>query len=441
MLKKNVFAEKGFIHILGPNPAIVPGDDKAWDGSVLESCDIYKEKNIYYWFFHAIGKNKKLWPEMYRIGVATASNPLGPWTKYEKNPILDLGPLGSWDDGLVACGCLMKEGSYHVKTGTEKYYMWYSGNSSKNGWQNGGIGLATSSNPLGPWKKYKGNPIIKDFGYLCNVVRVNGKFYMYTEYPIGVTDLGPFALAIAEKPEGPWEKYDGNPVLLPGDWAAWDSSGYSEAKILYHEGFFHTFYSGSEKAKIESIGYAYSYDGLKFIKYSANPIVPLVKTPDASAYSEVQSLIEPPFIYLYHTLRYNSREGEDLGIQVLSFSPYFKLSMRVLNIDSLSPNKTSDLRACCPISLETASNLALTAKCTYKANAKVGLRLHIRTSTDGIDYDNIDLYSYDLNFKANQTVKKTFELCPKAKFIKVIAENLDDSQNINSIKVIATLGK
>jgi hypothetical protein len=441
MSKKNMFTEKGFIHILGPNPAIVPGDEKAWDGDVLEACDIFKEKDTYYWFYHAIGKDKKLWPELYRIGVATAPTPLGPWTKYEKNPILNHGHSDSWEDRWVACGCIMKEGSYDTKSGTEKYYMWYSGNSTQKGWQNVGIGLATASNPFGPWKKYEGNPIIKDFGYICNVVKVKGKFYMYTEHPIGVTDHGPFRLAIADKPEGPWERYDGNPVLLPGDWAAWDASGYSEAKVLYHEGIFHTFYSGSERAKIESIGYAHSYDGFKFIKYNINPVVPVSKTPDASAYSEVQSLIEPPFIYLYHTLRYYSKEGEDLGIQVLSLSPHFRLPMPVLYIDSLSPTKASELEDCCPISLETASDLALTTECTYNSDANACLRLHVRTSTDGINYDNVDMYNFDLDFKAGQTIKKTVELSPKVKFVKVIAENRDDLQNISSVSVTATLGR
>ena len=435
-----MLAKKGFTHVLGPNPAIVPGDEKAWDGGVLEACDVFKEKDTYYWHYHAIGKDKKLWPEAYRIGVATAPTPLGPWTKYEKNPVLDHGPPGSWEDHWVACGCVMKEGAYDIKSGTETYYMWYSAASTQKEWQNVSIGLATASSPLGPWKKYEGNPIIKDFGYVCNVVRVNGKFYMYTEHPIGVTDHGPFRLAIADKPEGPWKRYEGNPVLPPGDWGAWDASGYSEAKVLYHEGVFHTFYSACEKQKIESIGYAYSFDGFNFIKYGANPVVPLAKTPDASAYAEVQSLIEPPFVYLYHTLRYYSKGGEDLGIQVLSISPHFRLPMPVLSVDTLGPKKASGLGASCPISLETASDLALTTECTYDADAKAGLRLHLRASYDGINYDNTDLYTFDTDFKAEKTVEKTVELTPKAKFVKVIVENLDNSRNVTSVKVTATVG-
>ena len=78
-MQRNVFAEKGFIQILGPNPAIVPGSEKSWDGDVLEACDIFKDGHTYYWYYHAIGKDKKRWPKAYRIGVATAPTPLGPW--------------------------------------------------------------------------------------------------------------------------------------------------------------------------------------------------------------------------------------------------------------------------------------------------------------------------------------------------------------------------
>ncbi len=91
------------------------------------------------------------------------------------------------------------------------------------------IGLAVANSPVGPWKKYEGNPVVEDFGYLGGVVKVNGKFYMYTQYPVEVTDQGPFCVATADRPEGPWTKYDQNPILTPGDWGAWDDGGYSEA--------------------------------------------------------------------------------------------------------------------------------------------------------------------------------------------------------------------
>jgi hypothetical protein len=260
----NIFAEKPLIHILGPSPAISPSaDSSAVDSLMLESCDVLKDLETYYWYYHARSRDQKRWPHGYRICVATANTRLGPWRKYEHNPILDQGPDGNWDHGSVYGAIVMKEGAYNVGPGAEKYYMWYG--SAADG---GSIGLATSDHPLGPWKKYAGNPILKEFGYLGGVVRKGNKFYMFAQHPIGrETDQGPFEVGTADKPEGPWTKYADNPVMMPGDWGAWDDGGYSEARVSYHEGLFHMFYGGTKTPKLESVGYAYSLDGYKWIKY------------------------------------------------------------------------------------------------------------------------------------------------------------------------------
>jgi len=89
----------------------------------------------------------------------------------EKNPIIDLGPEGSWEDRHVACAAVLKEKADKIG----------------------------ASSP----------------------------------------DQGPICLATAEKPEGPWKKYEGNPVIPAGDWGAWDDGGYSEAGVIHRDGVFH----------------------------------------------------------------------------------------------------------------------------------------------------------------------------------------------------------
>ena len=434
--QKPVF--KQFIQIPGPNPILTPGGKDSWDEDVIECCNVFKDENTYYLYYHGVPKNKEVWsPLAYRIGVATSSHPLGPWKKYEKNPIIDLGPEGSWEDRHVACAAVLKEKA-------DKYYMWYSATKKGQGsrWD---VGLATASNPLGPWKKYEGNPIIEDFGYVGGVVKVGGKYYMYSEYPIGESspDQGPICLAIAEKPEGPWKKYEGNPVIPAGDWGAWDDGGYSEVGVVYRDGVFHIFYGGTKWEKLESIGYAYSFDGYNFTKYPHNPVALREKNPDASAFAEVHALYEPPFVYLYHTLRYiSSGEAfiEDIGVQILATQTPFRLRMPVLNIDQLGPGMSSSLQACPPISLEHIESLALTAECTYDAQAKAGMRIHVRASYDGLNYDTVDLYTFDNHFEPGKRVSKTVELPCKVMFIKVLVENLSEARPIKNVKVTATLG-
>ena len=117
--------------------------------------------------------------EGFQIGLATSKSPLGPFKRYGDKPVLPHGPKGSWDENNCACAMVLKDDD-------NKYYMFYSGLGYQpkytGGWD---IGFAVADNPLGPWKKYDKNPVLEDFGYLNSVVKVNGKYYLYTAHPVG----------------------------------------------------------------------------------------------------------------------------------------------------------------------------------------------------------------------------------------------------------------
>ncbi len=163
------------MHIPGPNPIILPGPPGAWDDGVIEAADALRDGPTCYFYYHGTGQGKG-----YRLGVATASAPLGPFRKHGDRPILDLGPKGSWDDQGVACAMV-------VPDGPGKYWMWYFGIGASPAHAKWSIGLATAPHPLGPWQKFAGNPILKDFGYVGGVVHVGGKYHLYTAHPIGST--------------------------------------------------------------------------------------------------------------------------------------------------------------------------------------------------------------------------------------------------------------
>jgi hypothetical protein len=90
--------------------------------------------------------------------------------------------------------------------------------------------------------------------------------------------------------------------------------------------------------------------------------------------------------------------------------------------------------------MEAATTLSIATECAYNQNAKAGLRLHVRTSNDGVHFDTVDLTKIDIDLQAGSTTKKTIDLKPHAKFVKVIVENLDKSSSVNSVNVTATVG-
>lgn len=431
----DVIENTQFIQIPGPNPIITPGPDGSWDEGVIEASDAFRDVGTYYFYYHGTGAKG------YQLGVASAPGPLGPFTKHGDKPILELGPEGSWESVHVACAMVLKEGP-------EEYYMWYSGMGTSGTWD---IGLATAKHPLGPWKKHENNPVLKDFGYMGGVLKIDGKYRLYVAHPISHLgykgDYSPLALAMGEKPEGPFVKYWDNPLMEQGKFGDWDDGGISEAEVLYHNGMYHMFYGGTELfgPRLEHVGYAYSKDGINFVKHSKNPIVSRFENPNAAAFAEVHAIMEPPFIYLYHTLRPEHEDGMDypwnetLGVQVLATQRPFSLEMPVINLDTLKAGQTTSLDDSTPLCLGNINDISITAECTYSKNAKKPIRIHIVSSPDGMKYDTTDLFTFDNDFKPGKTARKTFYLDKKVRYIKVTVENTDQSHSVSDVNITASL--
>lgn len=149
-VRQKIIESSKFIPIPGPDRIIKTGEKDQWDDGFIEASDAFEDLGTYYFYYHGNGGGKS-----YRLGVATATSPLGPFKKYGDKPILDLGKQGSWDNRTIACGMVLKEGD-------EEYYMWYSGDGSGGGARGMDVGLAIAENPLGPWKRYEQNPVMED---------------------------------------------------------------------------------------------------------------------------------------------------------------------------------------------------------------------------------------------------------------------------------------
>lgn len=135
------------------NPILVPGTGGAWDSRrVVEPSVLYDGSQ---WIMAYMGEDDDVtWGESERIGIATASDPLGPWTKVESNPLIDWGTGDDWDTKLAADPFIFEDNGY--------YWIWYSGGEGSVGefsrpWS---AGLAYSTSPTSSWTKHTSNPII-----------------------------------------------------------------------------------------------------------------------------------------------------------------------------------------------------------------------------------------------------------------------------------------
>ena len=131
---------------------------------------------------------------------------------------------------------------------------------------------------------------------------------------------------------------------------------------------------------------------------------------------------------------------EDLAIQVLTIDPKFKLAVPVLHNVSLNPGQSTRLEECLPIGLEAATTLSIAIECKYAADAKAGLLVHVRTSDDGVHFDTVDQNNFEIDLQAGNTTRKTVDISSNARFVKIMVENLDKSNSVESLNVTATIG-
>ena len=89
-----------------------------------------------------------------------------------------------------------------------------------------------------------------------------------------------------------WIEYGVNPILRLGGAGEWDDSHINNADVIYNGEKYEMWYSGSD-GNVFRIGYAYSDNGLDWIKYSGNPVLDI---EDVGAWSNYD-LSGPSVLY------------------------------------------------------------------------------------------------------------------------------------------------
>jgi hypothetical protein len=198
------------------------------------------------------------------LSVGTAEGQTQQWTKYEGNPVLERGDPGEWDAGLVDHSDVLFDGV--------TYRMWYAGGLVPH---ESDIGFATSTDGV-TWTKYAGNPVLErgapgewDVGHIQpGAVLWDGALYHMWYGGCVSGELGPCATGYATSEDGVnWIKYAGNPVLPVGETGSWDSLGAFITAVVAEGGSFRSWYWGAATWNWISIGYATSTDGVHWDKW------------------------------------------------------------------------------------------------------------------------------------------------------------------------------
>jgi len=196
-------SEDGYIWTkYGENPVLTFGPTGAWDDMMIDPGPVIfdgEEYRMWYSGFDGVD---------WRIGLATSTDGVD-WTKYEENPVLDLGDTDQWDDQSLRVGNVIYDQS--------QYKMWYTGTDG----EHLRVGYATSPDGVN-WTKYSENPVL-DIGEPgtwdderidhCYVL-FNGNNYemWYQGYDEPTYWFFPTGYATSE--DGiTWSKYGNNPVL------------------------------------------------------------------------------------------------------------------------------------------------------------------------------------------------------------------------------------
>jgi len=135
----NLSAQTTWTKYMG-NPVLNLGPAGSWDDNSVILPSVIFDSNEYKMWYHGDDGSAT------RIGYATSPDKIT-WTKSGSNPVMDLGPAGSWDDSSILEPTVLFD--------SFMYHMWYQGfdGSIRR------IGYATSPDGV-VWTKSSSNPVL-----------------------------------------------------------------------------------------------------------------------------------------------------------------------------------------------------------------------------------------------------------------------------------------
>lgn len=259
---------------------------------------------------------------------ASKNKNTGKWGKYENNPILGGGDLGtvfdicvlkdeegykmycSWRPQKSIALSTSKDGknwsrpqivlppidnSYWendmnrpvVVLKDHIYHMWYTGQNNGKSW----IGYATSEDGVNFTRQSKEPVLVADktwenVAVMCPHVIWDDQEKIFKMWYSGGEQYEPDAIGYATSKDGlKWTKHDNNPIFMADPNRNWEQYKVTACQIIKRKNDYLMFYIGFHNIDFAQIGMARSKDGISgWERYEKNPIIsPTPRTWDSSA--------------------------------------------------------------------------------------------------------------------------------------------------------------
>jgi hypothetical protein len=247
----------------------------------------------------------------YKIGLAESTDGIS-WTKYAGNPVLDLGPASGWDGKYVRPGGVIFDG--------EIYHMWYRGfHGTSTDWN---TGYATSTDGKN-WIKHPNNPVLRtgsstsDWDYHFTVIdEIYFDGLRYHAWYTGLAEFipnvkAPYQMGYAISYDGvKWTKHPNNPVF-----AGYQGyyNGYNGHCVLIQNGRYLGWYNNKAFGGGPlNIYHATSDNGINWIEYTNNPVLdkgPSGRWDDSRVYSPKVIFKDKQYWMYYSGLGSNPQIG------------------------------------------------------------------------------------------------------------------------------------
>lgn len=208
------------------------------------------------------------------------------WTKYQNGGIvLNIGSAGEWDSKWLDTPEIVRTAN--------NYKLYYFGDDVDTFPPHiGAIGVALSNNGIN-WTKYAGNPILTkgdSLSWEAKWIESPAVIYDNGVYKMWYTGVGfdwRIKIGYATSFDGlAWTKYANNPVVGTGSSGSFDDYWVGVPTVIKRGSLYEMWYSALSEADLADgrydtirIGYATSFNGIHWNKYSNNPVLSTLTPP------------------------------------------------------------------------------------------------------------------------------------------------------------------